>query len=60
MEFKDYQQRVLDTLDAYLDELTTQRDRAERIEKLAKEQPDLGVPVPDFPAEAWKKDEGAG
>jgi len=55
MEFKDYQQRVLDTLDAYLDELATQRERAERIEKLAKEQPDLGVPVPDFPAEAWKK-----
>jgi type III restriction enzyme len=55
MDFKDYQQRVLDTLDAYLDELTKQRDRAERIEKLAKEQPDLGVPVPDFPSEAWKK-----
>lgn len=54
MEFKDYQQRVLDTLDVYLDELATQRERAERIEKLAKEQPDLGVPVPDFSAETWK------
>lgn len=60
MEFKDYQQRVLDTLDAYLDELTTQRERAEKIELLAKEQPDLGVPVPDFPAEAWKKMQAQG
>lgn len=60
MEFKDYQQRVLDTLDAYLDELATQRERAERIEKLAKEQPELGVPVPDYPAEAWKKMQAQG
>ena len=55
MEFKDYQQRVLDTLDAYLEELAIQRDRADRIEKLTKEQPDLDMPIPDFPAEAWKK-----
>ena len=55
MEFKDYQQRVLDTLDAYLEELAIQRDRADRIEKLAKEQPDLDMPIPDFPADAWKK-----
>lgn len=55
MEFKDYQQRVLNTLDAYLDELTIQRERAIRIEKFAETQPDLDIPVPDFPSEAWKK-----
>ena len=54
MEFKDYQQRVLDAVDAYLDELVKHRTRAEEIAKLAKLQPDLELTVPDFAAEAWK------
>ncbi len=54
MELKDYQQQVLDTLDAYLDELAGQRQRAERIARLAAETPDLGLSVPDFAAEAWR------
>jgi type III restriction enzyme len=54
MEFKDYQQTVLDTLDAYLSELITERARSQEIAKLAAAQPNLGLIVPDFPSEAWK------
>lgn len=60
MEFKDYQQRVLDTLDAYLDELATLRDKAAKQEKFAKENPDLGFAVLDHPTEAWKKMQAQG
>ena len=55
MEFKDYQQRVLDTLDAYLEELATLRDKADKQAKFAKENPDLGFTVLDFPAKAWER-----
>lgn len=54
MDFKDYQQKVLDTVDAYLDELAKQRKRVGGIAKLVREQPELGLTVPDFAAEAWK------
>ena len=54
MEFKDYQQRVLDTVDAYLDGLAKQRKRVEGIAKIAKDQPELSLTVPDFTAEAWR------
>jgi type III restriction enzyme len=60
MEFKDYQQRVLDTVDAYLDELAKQRKRVEGIAKIAKDQPELGLVVPDFAEEAWKSIKGQG
>jgi type III restriction enzyme len=53
MELKDYQQRVLDTFDAYLDELGQQRKRALQIEELSRAHPDLKLPTPDHPAEAW-------
>lgn len=54
MEFKEYQQTVLDTFDAYLEELAKQRARANNIANLARQQPDLGLIVPDYPAETWK------
>ena len=60
MELKDYQQRVLDVLDAYLDALVLQRKRADGIAKLANEQPDLGLVVPDFATDAWRIVKGAG
>ena len=60
MEFKDYQQRALDVFDAYLAELQTQRDRAREIQNLASQQPNLGLIVPDFAAEAWKAMKSAG
>jgi type III restriction enzyme len=53
MEFKDFQQRVLDVFDAFLDELAKQQIRADGIAKLAIEQPELNLLVPDSAADAW-------
>lgn len=50
----DYQDRVLTTLDAYLDLLKSRKARADKIAALAKEDPDLGLAVPDFAKEAWE------
>ena len=49
----DYQDRVITTLDAYLDLLKEKKARADRIAALAAQDPDLGLPVPDFAKEAW-------
>lgn len=54
MEFKDYQQRVLDDFDAYIAELVNERSRSQEIAKIAEAQPNLNLIVPDFPSEAWK------
>ena len=51
----DYQARVLDTLDAYLETLAREKTRADEIARLAAEKPDLGIPVPDFTLETWEK-----
>lgn len=62
MEFKEYQQRVLDTFDAYLDELITRREQllvARQALEAAGQDASL---VPDNISEqAWKalKDKGA-
>lgn len=56
----DYQDRVLSTLDAYLDTLKDEKLRADAVAKLAAEQPDLGIDVPDFAANAWTKMKEAG
>jgi type III restriction enzyme len=50
----DYQDRVLSTLDAYLDLLKEQKIRADKVAALAKKDPDLGLTIPDFSREAWK------
>lgn len=49
----DYQNRVLSTLDAYLDALKEKKARADKIAALAAQDPDLGLAVPDFAEEAW-------
>lgn len=49
----DYQDRVLSTLNAYLDLLKEKKARADRIAALAAEDPDLGLPIPDFAKETW-------
>lgn len=54
MGFKDFQQDVLDTLDVYLDELAKQRANALKVEAFIKENPELKVDVPDFPAKTWE------
>ena len=60
MELKDFQQEVLDNFDAYLNELACQKLRADEIEKLSLEKPDLEIEVPDYTREAWKKMREAG
>lgn len=49
----DYQSRVLTRLDDYLAELSAQKKRADGIARLAAEQPDLGLEVPDFALKTW-------
>jgi len=60
MELKEYQQTVLDTLDAYLDELRTQFAKTEKVRKAneGETDPDLIRPVPDFPGMAWEQMRG--
>lgn len=50
----DYQARVLDTLDAYLDVLKVEKEKADKVARLIAEQPDLGIEPKDFAAETWK------
>ena len=50
----DYQDRVLTAIDAHLDLLKEKKVRSDQIVALAKENPDLGLPVPDFAEDAWE------
>lgn len=56
----DYQDRVLSTLEAYLDTLKEKKGRADRIATLAAADPDLGLAIPDFAKEAWESLGAAG
>lgn len=56
----DYQDRVLSTLDAYLDLLKKKKARADKVAALAAQDPDLGVAIPDFTKEAWEAMKAAG
>lgn len=56
----DYQDRVLSTLDAYLDLLKEQKARADKVAALAAQDPDLGLAIPDFSKEAWEAMKAAG
>jgi type III restriction enzyme len=56
----DYQDRVLSTLEGYLDTLKEKKGRADRIATLADADPDLGLAVPDFAKEAWESLGAAG
>lgn len=55
-----YQQRTLEALDEYLTYLGQEKARADTVARLAAENPLLGIPVPDFAAEAWGKMKEAG
>ncbi|HIJ94422.1 MAG TPA: DEAD/DEAH box helicase family protein [Desulfuromonadales bacterium] len=55
MELKDFQQRVLDTLDSYLDELKSSQANYLKIVALKQENPDLDLPLPDPTEKAWGK-----
>lgn len=56
----DYQDRVLSTLDAYLELLKEKKGKADRVALLAAQDPDLGLVVPDFAKEAWEGLKGLG
>ncbi len=56
----DYQARVLTAFDGYLTELSTQKKRADGIAALARQQPELGLEIPDFPAKTWETFHKAG
>lgn len=56
----DYQDRVLSTLDAYLDLLKDKKARADRVAALAAQDPDLGLAIPDFAKDAWERLNAAG
>lgn len=56
----DYQDRVLSSLDGYLDILGVEKAKVDKIAALAREQPELGLEVPDFPARTWAELQGAG
>lgn len=49
----DYQEKVLDTLDVYLERLKTEKVKADSVAKLAAENPGLDLPLPDFTEKAW-------
>jgi type III restriction enzyme len=51
----DYQARVLETLETYLDVLKDEKGKADKVAALIAAQPDLGIPPRDFAAETWKR-----
>ncbi len=50
----DYQDRVISTLDAYLNEIKAKKKEADEVEELAATKPHLKVAIPDFAKEAWE------
>ncbi len=50
----DYQDRVLTTLDIYIDHLTAKKQESDEIAELAESRPHLAVPIPDFTKQAWE------
>lgn len=60
MRTLDYQQRVLDTLDAYLDELKTRKVEADQIDALRAQNPNLPIAALDFTETAWANMKAAG
>lgn len=60
MRTLDYQQRVLDTLDAWLDELKARKAEADQVEALRAANPGLPIPALDFTESAWTNLRAAG
>ena len=47
----EYQARVLARLDEYLTELAARKTNADQVAELARQNPTLHLPIPDFAAE---------
>lgn len=60
MKELDYQDRVLKTLDNYLDALSAARTEADQIEKLKAANPTLSIPSLDHAEKAWGAMKDAG
>lgn len=50
----DYQTRALDALDAYLAVLVPEKTKADQVAIVRAANPDLDIPLPDFPAKSWE------
>ncbi|TWD57811.1 type III restriction enzyme [Agrobacterium vitis] len=51
----DYQKRVLEVLDAYLDVLGEEKAKSDKVAALIATAPDLGIAVPDYAHKAWDR-----
>ncbi|WP_209424587.1 DEAD/DEAH box helicase family protein [Pararhodobacter sp. SW119] len=60
MRTLDYQVRVLDTLDAYLDELKSRKAEADQIDAVRAANPNLPIPAMDFTEATWARMQAAG
>ena len=49
----DYQSRVLDLFDTYIDVLKIEKQNADEVNQLAAENKHLHLDIPDFPKTAW-------
>ena len=56
----DYQARVLKTFDEYLEVLCEKKKNTDQISEIARQQPTLDLPIPDFTEQAWKAMADAG
>ena len=59
MRTLDYQVKVLDAVDAYLDALKPEKEKADQVAVVAA-QHNLDIPVPDYTKAAWEALEAAG
>jgi len=55
MNFREltYQQKVLRSLERYLDELQKQKANADKVKELSLQNPDIPLSIPDFAEETW-------
>ena len=51
----DYQRRVMDVVARYLDTLKECKNEVDKVETLAKQNPNVSIPIPDFTQSAWEK-----
>lgn len=51
----EFQRRVLQVLDKYLEQLSVGKENAQNVQQIIAENPDVQIPIPDFCETAWKK-----
>jgi type III restriction enzyme len=51
----DYQARALAALDAWLERLGEEKAKADKVAEVRAANPELDIPLPDFPAKAWAR-----